>query len=340
MNQYDIFKRYLYLFILPVITFASIMGLFFSDSSNQLNNWVLSIYSIVFSLSWLLLWFANTLKLVEYINLTLVSVIHIIKSHDIIATDMVINGSTHTGSSTYWTPLVFVFIFISLPRKLGLYYALSLWLVIVGIGAYYWNQIPEAGHERLLQYFLSNLIYIIFIFFVRRIMTYYSEKEVMEKMAYYDTLTGIANRRKIYIWLDESLKKKEDFSVILFDIDYFKAVNDKYGHPIGDKVLKKITELTTSNLGSEDFFGRWGGEEFIIVSRNKTEEEVFDLANKIRISIQDHPFEIISGVTASFGFAQYHNQSIELLLEQADKSLYYAKHKGRNRVQNYKDMEL
>ncbi|WP_058306046.1 GGDEF domain-containing protein [Gracilibacillus massiliensis] len=337
MNRYERLKRHMYLFILPVITIASVIGLFFSSRSNPFNIWMLSVFVVVFSLSFLLLWFPNTLKLVEYLNLTVVTILHIIKFHSIITIDMIVKGYSYTGSSTYWTPLILVFIFIALPRKIGIYYALVLWAIMIYIGFDYWSSIPDKGTERLLQYYLSILVYIIFIYFVRRVITYYAEKETIERLAYFDPLTGIANRRKVYLWLEKSIQKKKDFYVVLFDIDHFKAVNDTYGHPTGDKVLKKITEIAASQLGEDDVIGRWGGEEFIIVTRR--EKGALPLIEQIRTTIANFEFEDIPQITASFGIAKHQDQSTELLLEQADNALYQAKRNGRNRVETYQNIK-
>jgi diguanylate cyclase (GGDEF)-like protein len=332
MNQYEKLKRQMYMIILPIIVIASIMGLLLSSYSNPMNTFMLSIFIIVFTFSFILLFFPNTLQIVEYLNLTVISLLLLVKFYNIVTFDMIELQHPHTGSFTYWTPLILVFIFISLSKKAGLIYAFLIWICLVVIGSIHLHDIPAVGVERLLQFYLSNFVYIIFIFFVRNVITYYTEKEMVEKLAYYDTLTGVANRRKIYLWLDECVKKKQIFSVILFDIDYFKSINDTFGHAIGDSVLKEITDVVISQLEHSDNMGRWGGEEFIIVSRRRREDTAI-LANKIRKAIEDHTFETAGTITASFGVSIYENQPMPLLLEQADHALYQAKQNGRNRVE-------
>lgn len=160
-----------------------------------------------------------------------------------------------------------------------------------------------------------------------------------------DALTCCANRLK----LDEFLaylvslysRHQETFSVILFDLDHFKQVNDKYGHLIGDKVLVEFVNLVEANTRSHDLVGRWGGEEFLIICPNTTAAEATMVAEQLRHKVNDFTFTSVGSLHASFGVAEYARKNVvpEELLSHADKALYFAKENGRNRVVSYSTIE-
>lgn len=155
-------------------------------------------------------------------------------------------------------------------------------------------------------------------------------KEELEYLSNIDALTGLKNRSKIDSILNEL--KNKNYSLILLDIDHFKDVNDDFGHTIGDEVLKNIAELLKYNVSKEDIIGRWGGEEFLIISKNSTLEEAEILAQKIRKLIESYNFKV-KDITASFGVSEA-SRSMDLkhILANADRALYEAKQTGRNKV--------
>jgi diguanylate cyclase (GGDEF)-like protein len=161
-----------------------------------------------------------------------------------------------------------------------------------------------------------------------------------------DFLTGLNNRRqimKIYSHLkNHTIKEGSILSVIMIDLDYFKKINDQYGHEAGDKVLKKISVLLLENTRDDDYVGRFGGEEFIILMPNCDEEKAFGLAERIRTIIEKTPIVIDKAglsvnVTISVGisclYPECNNDSDTI--SEADKALYSAKDKGRNLVIKY-----
>lgn len=161
-----------------------------------------------------------------------------------------------------------------------------------------------------------------------------------EQLALLDPLTGLANRRYIDIHLksclDEWNRYKWPFSVLMFDLDHFKAVNDAHGHATGDEVLKMTSRVLFANLRSFDLAGRWGGEEFIAICLNLDAPRLHDLAERLRLLIQESALPHPSGpirVTASIGAASAREgDSIQSILARADASLYKSKQTGRNRV--------
>lgn len=162
-------------------------------------------------------------------------------------------------------------------------------------------------------------------------------KAKLKKLYITDRLTGVYNRAKIDETIENELKKAKRnnsiFSIIVIDIDYFKNINDGYGHLVGDSVLKEFSNRLKKNLREVDIIGRWGGEEFIVVCLEANIENTLLVAQNLRAKIEEHSFANVKSVTASFGVSTYSaNDSLESIIERADRALYIAKESGRNRV--------
>jgi polar amino acid transport system substrate-binding protein len=159
----------------------------------------------------------------------------------------------------------------------------------------------------------------------------------LEKMAIEDKLTGLYNRTKLDEVLAHELKRasryKESIGVFIIDIDFFKSVNDVYGHLIGDKIIVEISKLLKKNLRSTDTLFRWGGEEFIILSLDTHEEEAINIAKKINKCIKETEFDIVGHKTVSIGVTTNNkNDDITSIIKRADEALYLAKNCGRDCV--------
>jgi len=153
----------------------------------------------------------------------------------------------------------------------------------------------------------------------------------------FDPLTKIYNRVKINELLSELTfgvkKHNHNLSLILFDIDHFKRVNDTYGHNAGDSVLRELSSLVKGLLRKGDVFARWGGEEFVIVLENTPKEKGAQLATRLQKEIERYPFNIVKKVTCSFGVTQFKDGDTEnSFFERVDNALYEAKENGRNQV--------
>ncbi len=152
-----------------------------------------------------------------------------------------------------------------------------------------------------------------------------------------DALTQLYNRLKIdkilEIEVNRSRIKDSTFAVILLDVDYFKSVNDTYGHNAGDEVLKELSQVLLSNTRQSDVVGRWGGEEFIIILPDTNLDNAYKKAEILRKSIENHPFTVVGQRTSSFGVGVFRaNQTIDELISKVDIALYKAKETGRNKV--------
>ena len=162
----------------------------------------------------------------------------------------------------------------------------------------------------------------------------YAEK-ALKDFANRDSLTGIYNRAKIDSVIKEEIKNckslNQTFSIIFFDIDDFKLVNDDFGHIKGDSVLKNITSLVSINIRETDIIGRWGGEEFIIILPKTTSDKALVFANNLRELICKSDFEINKPLTISIGITQYlENDTKRDLIKRADEAMYDIKKQGKN----------
>lgn len=168
----------------------------------------------------------------------------------------------------------------------------------------------------------------------------------LEQETFTDPLTGIYNRRFMEQRLTEEISKARRYnfqlSVLLFDLDHFKQVNDKHGHQAGDQALIEISTLVNAQLRDSDILSRYGGEEFLIITPNTGPAEVVLLAERLRARIETHDFlkdyegiqESDLHLTVSIGLASFGDSSDneEILIGNADRNLYLAKNQGRNRV--------
>ncbi len=159
----------------------------------------------------------------------------------------------------------------------------------------------------------------------------------MELRSKTDPLTGVFNRKGVEDSLKAALDDWHNFgsrlSIVFLDIDHFKEINDTFGHSVGDEVLIKLSALVNDNIRAEDWFARWGGEEFLLVCRNAELIEAVGIAEKLRGLIEMQDIRAKLSVTASFGVASIQKgESLKDLFRRADEALYQAKQMGRNTV--------
>ena len=163
--------------------------------------------------------------------------------------------------------------------------------------------------------------------------------EVIDKlqvMALHDQLTGLANRRLLNETTGALIReeaKGEAFAALMYDVDYFKKVNDTYGHKAGDAILCEIADVVKQQIRKADVLGRWGGEEFVCLFENTSLLEATYIAERIRWAVDQHVFAYVGHITISVGVVAYHpGESETALFIRLDRMLYQAKNGGRNRV--------
>jgi len=167
--------------------------------------------------------------------------------------------------------------------------------------------------------------------------------ELINRKTLIDPLTGIANRRSLDSFIRRAVENSEEsgeaVSFAMLDVDDFKLINDRFGHAVGDQVLKEIAAILTKNIRTKDFVARYGGEEFFIVLPGLPSHRAMEVLDRIRISLAQTPLAVglaepAPAVTVSIGVASYpeHGSTVEVLMETADMALYRAKRSGKNRV--------
>jgi len=206
------------------------------------------------------------------------------------------------------------------------------------------EQLEEKAIRQLFKALLINLAVcaaITTIVLLLTNLTISSYQKRLKKIAMTDKLTGIYNRQAFDIVINPILKdvqrKKFALSLILFDIDHFKKVNDEFGHIVGDAAIKHIVKTCLQTIRKSDILCRWGGEEFLILLKECNRDAGFEISEKIRKTIQDSPL-VYEGekiyTTISLGVDQYREAEKEgSLIARVDKLLYKAKQNGRNRTE-------
>jgi diguanylate cyclase (GGDEF)-like protein len=161
----------------------------------------------------------------------------------------------------------------------------------------------------------------------------------LEFLASRDSMTGAYNRRKFFELSEEILINNFESNIygVMIDIDKFKAINDNFGHPIGDEVIELVANKIDEYLSKDDIFGRIGGEEFAIISIESSFETIKEKLERIRIEVSNLELKVKDEVikfTISLGVAKYSEElnDIDKLLKEADRLLYKAKNNGRNRI--------
>lgn len=161
----------------------------------------------------------------------------------------------------------------------------------------------------------------------------------LDELATFDVLTGAYNRRKFEHYVGISIEHREafqcPFSIIMYDIDFFKRINDNHGHKNGDRILQELTAVVKGLLENEDKIFRWGGEEFIILLPERSLEDAYQMAEKLRKAIAENDFHIENdSITVSMGVGEYCiGNNIDQLVSHVDDALLMAKSNGRNRVE-------
>ncbi len=163
------------------------------------------------------------------------------------------------------------------------------------------------------------------------------KNRTLSKLANTDHLTKLHNRKYtdtiIRKELNRAKRYEQPLSLIMLDIDDFKIINDTYGHNSGDRLLKDLSKLVLSTIRDSDYFGRWGGEEFILIAPQTSLESSVLLAEKIRMAVSEFNFKEAKNVTCSLGVVQYSDEeNADDLIHNADLALYEAKNSGKNKV--------
>lgn len=162
----------------------------------------------------------------------------------------------------------------------------------------------------------------------------------LRAMATTDALTSLYNRHKFELLFEIETQKqdlqKSEMSLLLLDIDYFKKINDNYGHDVGDVVLKEFSSLLSTQLRSNEIIARWGGEEFIVLLPNTELKQAMSIAMQMNKNVASYAFSHVKNLHVSIGVTSYKaGDSLTSFTKRADIALYNAKNLGRNRIESF-----
>lgn len=240
------------------------------------------------------------------------------------------------SQSTYWFAVLYVAAFLIFPARLALYFVSAILALTIVITLSHLLLSPELlrGRELLggiIQFLLAGVV---LTSMQSRFGTLRDRLSAMQLVASCDALTGAANRRAAEEHLQALHRAGEPYTVILFDIDHFKLVNDEHGHATGDLVLVNVTRSAVQLLPDSALFARWGGEEFLIILPALPKEEVYELLRTLRHQLRHQTFGPQEGVTACFGVAHARpGETPEEIVARADEAMYARKNRGRNGVE-------
>lgn len=207
-----------------------------------------------------------------------------------------------------------------------------------------WYIIVEQDEQLVLRGILMNLIRTILIglgvsLLTIVVSTYFINlyQQHLVKAMITDHLTGVFNRIHLDTLIEKELQRSQKiespFSLLLFDFDYFKKINDVYGHIVGDKLLKETSMMIAAQMKKDEYLGRWGGDEFMILLPDTDLQDAAVRAETLKALVGEHAFTISERITLSFGVtALTENDTLESLVQRADEALYQAKDMGRNTV--------
>ena len=277
---------------------------------------------------------------------TLVVVYGIIEFSTVLSQTIATQGS-FTSNFTLWVPFIYLLAFLILDAKHALFFSAVYLSAILAVGLIFLFHFSLMGIHfenisLLIQLYLASAFYILVLFIMARsharALSESSIIDAMSKLAMTDSLTKLDNRRLLDKLIRDEIHRVErnglPLSVLLLDLDYFKKINDNFGHHTGDTVLQEVAGLLRENTRVSDPFGRWGGDEFLCLATNTDIDQAIELAERLRDALERKRFPRVGTLTASFGVTTYQSgDTPETLVRRADMGLYKAKASGRNRVE-------
>ncbi|MCC0646734.1 GGDEF domain-containing protein [Clostridioides sp. ZZV15-6598] len=234
-----------------------------------------------------------------------------------------------------------------LKRIVMLLISMFVYCISIFLAFNYPNLIVSIGESRASDTISSFIIVSLFLCIVMIVVLQeysherdkvYKLNQRLERQANIDDLTNLYNRRYLIQYMSNILKKpleERTMSIVLFDIDDFKKINDKYGHLCGNNVLIRFSEILIEEVGNYGIVSRYGGEEFIVVMPSFTKSKAIDLAERIRIHVSSDKklFDLVNKITVSGGVEEYtENMTMEKIVKGADTKLYIAKNSGKNKI--------
>lgn len=242
--------------------------------------------------------------------------------------------------ANFWTIAIgFILTYIVFERKNALWICLGQIVLILLVTI---PRLPEFSSEIIREFFRleTRLLAVAFITLILAkakddLLETQNRALDVETLAYLDSLTGLPNRRALSQMIEKRMAETNvQLGLVVADVDFFKSINDTYGHDVGDLVLQEAAALLKGSLRERDLVGRWGGEEFVILLHEGNAVQHIQTIERIRQGIENREFVQKVHVTFSFGGSDFQRgDTLEKLFSRADQALYVAKSKGRNRVE-------
>ena len=337
IHSFNELKRRVYLFALPAVFLATLLSIYILMKQEKYNAeyYFYATFLVLFSIGWVLAYKRKLVLVVEYAIMLVASSYYLLILSMEVVTSIRAPQETFLSAFVIWMPIILMLYFMVLQRKKALIVSLLLLVASIIPGVVVFSELTITFKESLFQLYLATVLYMGVLYFSFNMFLAYAENKVLRQQYYLDSLTQIGNRNQIDLWMTDFIaqaKQDNSFSILFFDIDYFKSVNDRFGHIVGDEVLKKVARIVEEELSEEQLFGRWGGEEFIVLVQS-SECDAYQLAERLRSAIEEYEFGEIDQLTASFGVTGYKaGDTINSILERCDELLYVSKKRGRNRV--------
>ena len=344
-NRFTQIKRRIYMILLPlfILGFSFILYLLSSESAlDTINVITFSILCIGLSIAYFFLLLKKIkFRYIELATCTIGISVFLLRMYRAILFTLGTDDYLYNlGTVTYWASLVFLILFFTFRGNKALIISLIIYSLILAPGLYHFFVSPyrtENTLDTLIQFYISSIGTIVMLYYLQKIIEIYLQAESAHQSANTDYLTKLPNRRKMDLLLNEQIAASRansfPLTISLFDVDYFKKVNDTYGHDVGDSVLVELSDLLTAYIGQKFYVGRWGGEEFLLVCPGKNLKEIHEYGENIRKVIEEHPFRFVGKLTCSFGVAELLSGDLaKELLKRADEALYQAKESGKNRI--------
>lgn len=339
-------KRKVYLLMLPLMAAAALIDwrLQLSGISDPVGRIAAPLGALFDVVMAFVLWrIKGSVRFVERLGVAIFVFAMLAKVYALLL--VVPDTSGDFASFAMWFGPLYVAIFLVYETKhaivlSGLVYSAVLCMGMLRIGL-----MPSTSNgllKSLTHLYTSNGTLIAFLILYTwikdRLITVQTVADRMTQLAHTDFLVGVPNRRELYrslsIEMDRSRTHRRSLSVILLDIDHFKRVNDLHGHHVGDKLLVEMARRIMRSLGPQHQFGRWGGEEFMIICPEADIRDAEQTAVNVRETICQQPFDVVGAVTASFGVSSCREGlTLDSVIRRADAALYKAKANGRNRVE-------
>ncbi len=339
-------KRSLLLLALPVASAAALIEWLLLRSSGQEASGLLLAGAALTLLLALLLWRRRrSLRFVEAVLTAGIAVgLFTLLYLGLFSADSVALRRFASLSPWVSVSLVGLMLIVGTRRAAWIGTAIYLGLLALGLVHLYRSGL-EGAHPILFgplaQFYLANAVLLWLLFAWSEIQQQYHQTrkiaQSLANLAHTDPLLGIPNRRQMYALIEQEIRCAEEggqpATMIMFDVDRFKQVNDTYGHETGDAALRAVTTAVRQALRATDTVGRWGGDEFIILARVNETAQAYQLAQRIAEAVHQKLGERFLRVTISLGVAPYHpGDTVEAWVNRADAALYRAKESGRNRV--------